>query len=83
MKTRLIQIGNSRGVRLPATVIEACGFGDELELRVEDGAVVLRSLHKPRHGWGESFQAMAQAGDDALLLGDETGNVFDRTEWTW
>ncbi len=83
MKTRLIRIGNSRGVRLPAAVIEACGFDDELELRVEGGAVVLASAQKPRHGWGEAFQAMAEAGDDALLLDDESENDFDRTEWTW
>jgi len=28
MKTQLVQIGNSRGIRIPKPLIEQCGFGD-------------------------------------------------------
>jgi len=83
MKTRLVKIGNSRGVRLPATVIEACGFGEELEMRVEKGAVVIEPAHSAREGWDQAFRAMSEAGDDAPLLDEEAANEFDRAEWTW
>jgi len=83
MKTRLVQIGNSRGVRLPAGVIEACGLGEELELHVDKGAVIIRPAHPVREGWEQAFEAMARAGDDAPLLDENTPNRFDDEEWTW
>ena len=37
MKINLISIGNSRGIRIPSSVIKQCGLGDELELSIENG----------------------------------------------
>ena len=36
MKINLISIGNSKGVRIPLSVIKQCGLGDKLEMRVEN-----------------------------------------------
>ena len=36
MKTKLIQIGNSFGVRLPRSIISECGFEKELDLFSDD-----------------------------------------------
>lgn len=82
MKAALISIGNSKGIRIPAAVIKACGFSDTLELRVENGALVVEAARKARTGWDEAFARMAAAGDDAALL-PEDGNAFDDEEWTW
>jgi antitoxin MazE len=83
MKARLIKIGNSRGVRLPASVIEACGFDGEIEMQVEGDALVLRKLPDPRAGWEQAFEkALAEEGADSLLL-DESPNAADDDEWTW
>ncbi|MBI4719796.1 MAG: AbrB/MazE/SpoVT family DNA-binding domain-containing protein, partial [Chitinivibrionia bacterium] len=51
MKTRLVQIGNSRGVRLPKLIIEEAGLNDEVDLQVLEGAVIIRPLRAPRTGW--------------------------------
>lgn len=83
MKVSLVPIGNSRGVRIPASVIKACGFGDELEMRVEGGVVVLAPARSVREGWGEAFERMAAAGDDAPLVPDDLENRFDEEDWTW
>ena len=83
MKTRLVQIGNSRGVRLPAGVIKACGFDHELEMRIEDGTVVLEPMRKVREGWDQAFEAMAESGDDKAVMDDGLANEFDREDWTW
>lgn len=83
MKVNLIRIGNSKGVRLPASVIKECGFGDTVDLRVEDGAVVLAPAAAAREGWDEAFRRMAAAGDDAPLLPEGAGTAFDSEEWTW
>ena len=56
MKTKLIKIGNSYGVRLPKALIDECGFKDELNLSVGQGAVVLTPFVPPRLGWKQLLQ---------------------------
>lgn len=84
MKIELIRIGNSRGVRIPKSVIEQCGFGACIELQVEDGRVILARDRQPREGWKEALEAARDsiAGDE-LLLDGIPGDEFDRNEWTW
>jgi antitoxin MazE len=84
MKTRLVQIGNSRGVRIPKPLLEQCGLLEEVDLSVEDDAIVIKASAEPRAGWDESFKAMAAAGDDALLDPDAPlGTEWDEDEWQW
>jgi antitoxin MazE len=61
MKVAIIRIGNSRGVRLPKTVLDQLGFGAEAELEVEDGRVTISPLNAPRRGWAEAFAAESAA----------------------
>lgn len=67
MKTRIVRIGNSRGVRIPKRALGQLGLGDEVELEIEKGKIVIRATSLPRDGWAEAFRLMAQRGDDALL----------------
>ena len=53
MRTKLIKIGNSFGVRLPKTVIEECSLKEELNLSVRQGAVIITPIIPPRMGWKE------------------------------
>jgi antitoxin MazE len=79
MRVAIVAIGNSRGVRLPKTVLDQLGFGAEAELAVEDGRVTLTPLTTPRRGWAEAFARRPpepltpEDSDwlDAELLGDE------------
>ena len=82
MKTRLVQIGNSRGVRLPKLIIEEAGLDDEVELQVREGAVIIRPLRAPRSGWEEAAQALRKNGGD-VLLDPPTPTRFDEEEWEW
>ena len=79
MHVNLVKIGNSRGVRLPKAVIEAAGLGEQLDLEVRDGAVVLRSADTPRRDWGEAAAACREAGDDELSDWDV---VADDGDWS-
>jgi antitoxin MazE len=83
MKAKLIAIGNSKGVRLPRSVIEECGFGAEIEMRVDGGTVVLAPVRGPREGWDAAFARMAEAGDDTLLIPDTLEHRWDEEEWKW
>lgn len=82
MKASLIQIGNSRGIRLPKSVIEACHFKDEVELEVSSGQVTIRLATLPREGWNEAFKTMTQSKDDQLL-DSSSPSKFDKDEWEW
>jgi antitoxin MazE len=39
MRSKLVRIGNSRGVRIPKAMIEEAELTDEVELRVVDGEI--------------------------------------------
>ncbi|TNE70372.1 AbrB/MazE/SpoVT family DNA-binding domain-containing protein [bacterium] len=70
MEISLVKIGNSKGIRLPKSVIERYEFEDQLVLDLEKDCIVLRPKKKPREGWAESFRKMAENGDDQLLDSD-------------
>ena len=82
MKTDLIRIGNSRGIRIPKPLIEQCGLRDAVELRVENERIVISPQRQPRGNWEEQFRAAGSSTNDELLL-DADANEFDRKEWRW
>lgn len=82
MKTRLVQIGNSRGIRLPKTVLAEAQLEDEVELKAEPGCIVIRSARLPRAGWAEAARNMRERGEDRLIA-PGVSNRFDREEWEW
>ena len=84
MKTRIVPIGNSRGIRIPKPLLEQTGLSGEVEISAEDDALVVRPVKKPRAGWAAAFQQMARRGDDALL--DDVPpslSAWDEGEWEW
>ncbi|HET6879846.1 MAG TPA: AbrB/MazE/SpoVT family DNA-binding domain-containing protein [Pirellulales bacterium] len=82
MKTRLVRIGNSQGIRIPKTLIEQSGLRDEVEITMKGNSLIIRPASNPREGWAEAFEEMARSGDDALLDA-EVVNDFDKAEWEW
>ncbi|NJD66548.1 MAG: AbrB/MazE/SpoVT family DNA-binding domain-containing protein [Chloroflexi bacterium] len=83
MKTRIIRIGNSQGIRIPKPLLEQTGLTDEVELEVRSDEIVIRSARLPRAGWAVAFQAMAAAGDDVLLDAEVAASEWDEEEWEW
>lgn len=84
MKTNIVRIGNSKGVRLPKSILEQCRLKDSVELEVEGNVLTIRPIHAPRSGWVEAFSAMAQQQDDKLLdAGSASATEWDKTEWQW
>lgn len=82
MKTRLVRIGNSRGVRIPKPLLEQAGLEDDVNLRVIDGGIVIEAEKAPRSGWAEAA-ARAHENQDDLLLDGAIATRFDETEWVW
>jgi antitoxin MazE len=40
MRSRILRVGNSRGVRLPKPLLEEAGLPDEVEIRAEPGRII-------------------------------------------
>lgn len=83
MRTELVRIGNSRGIRIPKPLIEQCGLGETVEVRVESDRLIISPERRPRQGWGEAFRASGHAAADELMLETAGSNEFDREEWRW
>ena len=83
MKTELVRIGNSRGIRIPKPIIEQCRLGNTVDLRVERDRLVISPDRAPRQGWDQAFRAAGSAESDKLLLELLPPNKFDREEWQW
>ena len=83
MKTALIAIGNSRGVRIPKPLIEQCGLTEQVEMEVRDRVLHIHSPCRPRDGWGKAFATMAGQGDDKLLEPLGGSSRWDDEEWQW
>ena len=82
LKSRLVKIGNSHGVRIPKVWLDQLDLGAEVELSMQSDQIVIRPAHPPRHGWEEAFQAMAAHGDDRLL-DQPHATRWDADEWEW
>lgn len=81
MRTKLVSIGNSKGIRIPTAILKQCKIENEIDLEVEKEKIVIRAVKtRPREGWNDAFRLMHEKKDDALLL-DETIDVMENWEW--
>jgi len=82
VKTKIVRIGNSKGIRLPKPLIEQAGLAEEGELEAREGEIVISSATKSRRGWAAAAIALATRGEDQLL-NEPLSTAFDQEEWTW
>jgi antitoxin MazE len=82
IRSKVIKIGNSRGIRIPHIMLEQTGLADEVYLKVDGDNIIIHSSHHPRHGWEIYFAEMAKKGDDRLL-DRPLPTQWDEEEWTW
>lgn len=81
MELSIIQIGNSKGLRLSKDLLDRYNIKVKVELILEKGYFILKPISQPRKGWENAFKEMNKNGDDQLLFDDvlETENF---EEWT-
>lgn len=82
IKSHLVRIGNSRGVRIPKVWVDQLALGEEVEMSVQADRLVIRSARRPRQNWEEQFRAMHERGDDRLIEGFPA-SAWDEQEWEW
>ena len=85
MKTKVVKIGNSRGIRIPKSLIHESGLKNEVELEVSDGQIIIKPIYTNRESWEIAFMKMAKKQDD-ILIDDESifsQSKWDKEEWEW
>jgi antitoxin MazE len=81
MLVSVVPIGNSKGIRIPKSIITEFDIKDKMELKIQNDEIILKPIVKtPRQGWDEAFKVMHQNSDDVLLISDSIENAF---EWEW
>ena len=70
MQSTLIKIGNSKGVRIPASILKEYEFGTEVILELQESGILIKPVKKTRTGWNSAFKKMRQHHDDVLLVDD-------------
>jgi antitoxin MazE len=84
IKVKIIQIGNSKGIRLSKSLIEQYNMKDEVLLEAKKDSIVIRPVENPRVDWEKSFEEMRLRGDDMQLdEGTELESEWDQEEWQW
>ena len=82
IRTQIVKIGNSQGIRIPKPLLEQSGIRTEVEIEVHDDRLILRAVGRSRLGWEEAFAAMADRQDD-ILLDDANTTSWDSSQWEW
>ena len=62
VRTKLVNIGNSRGIRLAKPLLEVAGLADEVDIQAAPGVLTIRPSAHPRAGWAEAAAAFDQDG---------------------
>lgn len=70
MDISIVQIGNSKGIRLSKTLLEKYNIKDTVELILEKGYIILKPKATPRKGWEKAFKKMHENQDDKPLMTD-------------
>ena len=82
LKTHVVKIGNSHGIRIPKVWLSQLGLSGDVEMTLQHGRLVVRPAKRARTGWDAQFEAMAKHGDDTLV--DEyTPTEWDNSAWAW
>ena len=84
MKTSIVKIGNSQGIRIPKLLLRQLQLTGEVELTVKHNQLVIKPGQRPRQDWDEQFRKMSERRDDWLLDEDAVSvTKWDQDEWQW
>jgi len=83
MKIKLINIGNSKGLRLSKALIQQYNITEDIQLELKEDGILLKPITKPRSGWSEQFEKAVKPIEKQEKNWMEAHNRFDKEEWTW
>ncbi|MBF0238694.1 MAG: AbrB/MazE/SpoVT family DNA-binding domain-containing protein [SAR324 cluster bacterium] len=82
IKTQIVRIGNSQGIRLSKAIMKQCHLSREVLLEPHDDALVIKPVKTTRKDWNKQFQEMALNHEDTMLE-PSVSTQWDQEEWVW
>ncbi len=82
MKTQIVTIGNSQGIRIPKILLEQSSLQSEVELEVCSEGILIRPAKRTRDGWDAEFKSVSESDDDEMP-DEDIPSSFDRKKWQW
>jgi antitoxin MazE len=71
VKTSIIKIGNSKGIRILKAILAKYKITEEVDLLMDDNKMVIQPINKKsRVGWDSKFKSMSDKKQDKLLIPD-------------
>jgi len=64
MRLQVVEIGNSKGIRIPQAILKQVNFEKEVDLDVSEGKIVLRKLVDPDKVL--EFETIAKMDDESI-----------------
>ncbi len=81
MQTNIINIGNSKGIRIPASLLKSLNIQNKVELITEKDYLIIKPIReKSRANWSLDAQKCHNNQDDLPLIND---NLDIPKDWKW
>ena len=64
MDAKIIQIGNSKGIRIPKRLLLKYGYGEKVVLRETENGILLERNEDRKLSWADTYRAMAASEED-------------------
>lgn len=84
MLAKIVQIGSSKGIRIPKAVLIQCNFLHEVTMKIDKKRLIIEPVqNQPRKGWAESIRAEKKL---SKIKEEKVGYIptkFDEEEWEW
>ena len=83
MITKIVPIGNSKGIRIPNHIIKLLHIKNKVDLIVDENKeeIILKPIKKIRKGWDDKFKMMNKNKEDELIINDNID--LDSNDWIW
>ncbi len=80
MKSKIVTIGNSQGIRIPKALLLEAELSGEVELSVCDQGLLISKSKQVRENWDSIFKQLAESDDGDLILPNSNEK---RGDWKW
>jgi len=80
MRTAIRQIGNSKGLIIPASFLAEAGLQNEVEMSLDNHSIIITPVKKElRKGWFDGYDA----ADDEDAWNGFVALPGEEDEWVW
>ena len=84
MKSQIVKIGNSKGLRIPKALLEECKLDGDVELEIRHEGLLIKPAKTPRLSWEDAFKQMSDNDEDELVIDNsDTVTIFEKEKWRW